>query len=125
MVLTFPWFGWKGIVWGMPVAIAYETYYRLRLRTLLACPECKFDPIYYLINSKRAAQIVAETWKKKYEERGLPIPERGKAYYPALKASLKPGVVHTGRTKESDQIDTVSSPSEIRTAAKAQSNETA
>jgi hypothetical protein len=76
MGVTWPWFGWKGIVMAVPVLALFETLYRLKMRSALVCPDCSFDPILYMVDREKAVQQVEGVWKKKFEQHGLPYPER-------------------------------------------------
>jgi hypothetical protein len=76
-LLTWKWMEWKGLVaWFIPVAIAFEVFYRVRMRAALVCPDCQFDPILYLVDRKRAVNQVEVAWRQKFEKNGFPYPER-------------------------------------------------
>lgn len=78
MLITWPFFNWKGIVWALPVLLALEFFYRLKMRSILVCPDCQFDPILYMVNRDKAVHQVDEAWRKKFEIHGIPYPERRK-----------------------------------------------
>jgi hypothetical protein len=76
-LLTWPWMGWKGaLAFLIPVGLVFEAGYRLKMRASLVCPDCKFDPILYLVNRERAVAEVEAAWRKKFEEKGLTYPVR-------------------------------------------------
>jgi hypothetical protein len=78
-LITWPWLGWKGsLAFLIPVGLFFETAYRLKMRSALVCPDCKFDPILYLVNREKAVAEVETAWRKKFEEKGLTYPERKK-----------------------------------------------
>lgn len=76
MAILWHWFAWKGIVVTVPILAAFEILYRLKMRAALACPDCSFDPILYLVDREKAVRQVEDVWMKKFEQRGLPYPER-------------------------------------------------
>jgi hypothetical protein len=79
-LFTWPWMSWKGIVvFALPVGLVFETFYRLKMRTALICPECTFDPMLYLVDREKAVRQVEQTWRKKFEEKGIPYPEKKRA----------------------------------------------
>lgn len=79
MIVTWPIFNWKGLVWAVPVLLVMEFVYRIKLRSVLVCPDCKFDPILYLVDRDKAVRQVDEAWRKKFEIQGIPYPERRKS----------------------------------------------
>lgn len=74
-VVGWPVFGVKGLVLFVPFWAIFETVYRLKVRGLLACPHCGFNPYLLLSNEERAKTEVREFWKKKLEAKGIPLPE--------------------------------------------------
>jgi hypothetical protein len=58
---AWPWFGIKGIVAFVPLWMAFEFFYRTRVRAALECDRCGFDPFLYLTDVKRARQQVEAT----------------------------------------------------------------
>ncbi|MCC7440338.1 MAG: hypothetical protein IT285_01815 [Bdellovibrionales bacterium] len=74
MLASWPWFGWKGVVWYLPVWMAFESVYRLRLRAIMSCSQCGFDPYLYLTGVKRARAAIDAHWRQKFQERGIPFP---------------------------------------------------
>ena len=76
-LLAWPWMSWKGIfVFTIPVGLVFETFYRLKMRAALICPECSFDPMLYLVDRNKAVQQVELAWRKKFEEKGIPFPDK-------------------------------------------------
>jgi hypothetical protein len=76
-LLAWPWMGWKGaLAFLIPVGLIFEVGTRLKMRSILVCPDCQFDPILYLVNREKAVAEVEAAWKKKFEEKGLIYPER-------------------------------------------------
>lgn len=45
--------------------------FRMKLRAMVPCPLCGFDPYLQLIDAKRAKEKTVEFWKKKFEDNGL------------------------------------------------------
>ncbi len=78
-VFTWPWLHFKGIfALVIPVGLAMEAFYRMKMRAALVCPDCHFDPILYMSDRETAVRHVEEAWRKKFAEKGLPYPERKK-----------------------------------------------
>lgn len=73
-VLTWPLFGWKGLVLFLPLWTVFEMVYRARARAHLHCSQCGFDPYLYLVDVKRARKEVELHWRKKFAEHGVPYP---------------------------------------------------
>src|SRR5690242_1603213 len=57
-VVSWPLFGWKGIVSIVPFWAVFELVYRLRMRARLGCPNCGFDPYLYRVDVARAKQVI-------------------------------------------------------------------
>ncbi len=77
--LFWPWMGFKGLLaFLVPVGLVLEAMYRLKMRSAVVCPDCGFDPILYLSDRKKAVRRVEQAWRKKFEEKGLPYPEKTK-----------------------------------------------
>ncbi len=77
--MFWPWMGFKGVLaFLVPVGLVMEVAYRLKMRGSVACPDCGFDPILYLSDRKKAVRQVEEAWRKKFEEKGIPFPEKPK-----------------------------------------------
>lgn len=76
MLITWPLFHLKGMVLAVPVLGAFEMLYRIKMRAALVCPDCDFDPVLYLVDRDKAVQRVETVWRKKFEEKGYPFPER-------------------------------------------------
>ena len=80
-LLSWHWLGLKGAGFFLiPVGLAFEAIYRLKMRSDLICPDCRFDPTLYLVDPDKAVRQVEETWKKKFEEKGLPYPETKRSF---------------------------------------------
>lgn len=76
-LVTWPWLGFKGFVFFViPVGVVFEFFYRMKMRGLLVCPDCEFDPILYLVDRKKAAHQVEQVWRKKFEQKGVPYPDK-------------------------------------------------
>jgi hypothetical protein len=69
-----PWLGWKGWVAFVPFWMAFEIFFRLRMRGQLRCEQCGFDPILYLTDVQRARKEVEAHWRDWFERKGLPVP---------------------------------------------------
>lgn len=82
-VLTYPWLGFKGFAFFViPVGIVFESLYRIKMRAAMVCPDCDFDPVLYLVDRKKAAHQVEQVWRKKFEQRGVPFPEKNQPKHP-------------------------------------------
>jgi hypothetical protein len=91
-LLTWPWMHWKGLfAFLIPVGLVLEAVYRLKMRAAMVCPDCNFDPILFLVNREKAIAQVEETWRKKFEEKGFPYPEKRRSGAPR-KRSLDLGM---------------------------------
>jgi hypothetical protein len=75
-LLTWPLWEWKGVVAFIPIWIAFEAIFRMKMRSALVCNDCGFDPILYLVDSKKAAAAVEQHWRKRFEEKGWAYPEK-------------------------------------------------
>ena len=85
-MLAWPIFQFKGMgVFLIPVGIAFEAFYRMKMRSNLVCPDCSFDPILYLVDREKAVLQVENVWRKKFEEKGFPFPDRKSPQHQALK----------------------------------------
>ncbi len=73
-LLTWQWFSWKGIVSYLPLWVTFEVLYRSRVRAVLVCDHCGFDPFLYLVDVKKSRQEVEKHWKAKFAEKGIPYP---------------------------------------------------
>jgi hypothetical protein len=79
-LLSWPWMGFKGLLaWVIPVGFVMEALHRLKMRSALECPDCRFDPFLYLSDQKRAVSQVEDAWRKKFKEKGIPFPENPRA----------------------------------------------
>ena len=94
MALTlagYAWFGLKGFAFFViPVGIAFEVFYRMKMRSAMVCPDCDFDPILYLVDRKKATHQVELVWRKKFEQMGLPYPEKNQRK-PTVRVTPSPG----------------------------------
>lgn len=68
-------FSWKGIVSFLPFWVIFEVIYRSRVRVALACEQCGFDPVLYLVDVDRARGEVDKHWRAKFAEKGIPYPK--------------------------------------------------
>jgi hypothetical protein len=84
---TWPWFAWKGAVAFLPLWIVFEVLYRSRVRAALSCEQCGFDPILYLADVKSARREIEAHWKKKFEEKGIPYPDKNQMKEQVLQKS--------------------------------------
>lgn len=75
-VITWSWFNWKGIISFIPIWIASEIIYRIKLRAALACPHCGFDPHLYTIDVNLARKEIENHFRKKFSEKSIPYPEK-------------------------------------------------
>ena len=72
---TWQWFEWKGVVVFIPSWMAFEAYYRLKMRALLACSSCGFDPFLFMRSSKEAKKEMDRFWRAKLKEKGIAYPK--------------------------------------------------
>jgi hypothetical protein len=87
-VLAWPWLHVKGLfAFIIPVGLAFEVFYRMKMRAALVCPDCEFDPILYLSDRPKALRQVEEAWRAKFAEKNLPFPERRAASRVSKKSS--------------------------------------
>jgi hypothetical protein len=93
MMLTWNWFDWKGLVAFIPIWVIFETIYRARVRAALNCENCGFDPILYLVDTKRARREIEAHWQKKFEEKGIPYPPVQKAQKTAERLARTPASI--------------------------------
>lgn len=66
--------GWKGVISFLPLWTGFEVFYRWRLRAILPCRECGFDPYLFKTDVNRAKNEIETHWRKKFEEKGIPYP---------------------------------------------------
>lgn len=81
MIALWPWWGLKGAVVFLPLWIAFEVIYRVRVRARMRCTQCGFDPFLYMTDIGRARAEMVEHWRKLYEERGLKYPPENKPWW--------------------------------------------
>ncbi len=79
-LLFWPLMGAKGfLAFLIPMGAVLEAVYRLKMRSAMVCPDCKFDPILYLVDRPKALLQVEDAWRKKFTQKGIPFPEKTKA----------------------------------------------
>jgi hypothetical protein len=78
-LVAWPLFGWKGIVSALPFWAVFEVIYRGRVRAAISCQNCGFDPYLYLTDVKRARDEIEKRWRVRFEEKGIPFPEKQSA----------------------------------------------
>jgi hypothetical protein len=98
---TWRWFGVKGLVSFIPIWTVFEVIYRLRMRAALRCDQCGFDPYLFLLDENKAKVEIENHWRKKYEEKGIPFPEKEKNAQPVKRPPLSPEVPLTEATPKS------------------------
>ena len=86
-MLTWNWFGWRGIVSFIPLWTLFEAMYRGRVRAAMHCDMCGFDPYLYMADIKRARAEIETHWRKKFAEKGVPYPEKPKDPEPLMPPS--------------------------------------
>lgn len=74
-MLTWPFFGVKGMVSFVPIWAIFESLYRVKGRAVLACTECGFDPFLYKVDVDRARKTIEDHWRKKFADQGIPYPD--------------------------------------------------
>lgn len=72
--VCWPTFGIKGVISFVPFWIIFEAVYRGRVRALLACSQCGFDPFLYMTDVGRARDEIRTFWRGKFAEKGVPFP---------------------------------------------------
>jgi len=75
MQLTWSVLSWKGIVIFLPLWFFFEVFFRIRLRALLSCTHCGFDPYLYLVDVKSARKEIDQHWRRIFQDRGVPFPD--------------------------------------------------
>jgi hypothetical protein len=75
-MISWPWFGLKGVIWFVPLWTIFEVVYRMRVRAALRCRNCGFDPYLFLVDVQKAKTEVDAHWRKLFEEKGVPYPEK-------------------------------------------------
>lgn len=73
-LFTWQWFKWRGVVSFVPIWTAYELFYRLYIRSKVACDQCGFDPYLYLTDVPKAKREIQKFWRNKFKEKGIPYP---------------------------------------------------
>jgi hypothetical protein len=89
MLVSWPLFGFRGLVFFVPSWAVFEVVYRARVRAEVKCPHCGFDPYLYMVDVQRARQQMEAHWRKKFEERGIPYPEKGGITQPVKAAEAE------------------------------------
>jgi hypothetical protein len=100
-LLTWQWFGLKGMVSFLPFWITFETLYRSKVRGAMLCPHCGFDPYLYLVDVKRARAEIETHWRRKFAEKGVPFPE--KAPPPEPSAPPSSGILLASNQRKTTQ----------------------
>jgi hypothetical protein len=101
MLLAWPWLSWKGVVAFVPFWAIFEAIYRMKMRDALVCDECGFDPVLFLVNNKKAVKAVETHWRKRFEQMGLPYPEK-KPTSPSV--APQPAPVYPEPTEKASQL---------------------
>ncbi|MBC7692776.1 MAG: hypothetical protein H7222_13525 [Methylotenera sp.] len=101
-MLSWNWYGPKGMVTFLPLWILFETIYRARMRAALKCNSCGFDPNLYLVDVQKAKAGVEKYWKVKFVEKGISHPKYNPASAGAAEGSeeLKEDPVPRARDTE-------------------------
>jgi len=89
--LLWPWFGARGLVFFLPLWVAFEVVFRLRVRGELSCDQCGFDPVLYRADVSMARREMESFWKKKLPQNGLSETEKELASE-VLESSDKPSL---------------------------------
>lgn len=76
MLATWNWFEWKGVISFLPLWMGFEIVFRTRCRAVLLCSACGFDPYLYLSDLPRARAEIEAHWRRKFDEKGIPFPEK-------------------------------------------------
>ena len=82
----------RGFIAFIPFWSIFEVLYRWKLRILLPCSQCGFDPYLFSSDVKRAQQEVEHHWRKKFADKGIPYPHDPKVGLNVPVPVLKPGV---------------------------------
>lgn len=99
-LVTWHWFSWRGMVSFFPFWIVFEFFYRTRVRIALSCPHCGFDPYLYLADARWARDEMETHWRKKFEQRGIPFPEKDPVITGPNPSSSEPMVDRKGGLTE-------------------------
>lgn len=83
-----------------PFWILFEFFYRARTRVALSCPHCGFDPYLYLADAQWARDEMETYWRKKFEEKGTPFPEKDQALSEFSPLNAQPMVDRKGGLTE-------------------------
>ncbi len=70
-LITFPIFGFKGVVLYLVYWMGFEFFYRLRKRQALICTSCGFDPFLYKRDVSIARSSLRRHWEAKIEREKL------------------------------------------------------
>lgn len=71
---TWPWFELKGIVVFFPLWGLFEFCYRIKVRTMMPCKKCGFDPYLYLTDVKKARGEIEAHFREAFKRKGIPFP---------------------------------------------------
>ncbi|MGZ3649598.1 MAG: hypothetical protein ACXVB9_06485 [Bdellovibrionota bacterium] len=70
-LLTFPLFGWNGLLLYLVYWGAFDFFYRLRKRQALVCESCGFDPFLYKQDISLARKALKEHWQSRIANENL------------------------------------------------------
>jgi hypothetical protein len=68
-LILWPLLGLKGLLSVLPVATAVELWFRMRLRVVMECEHCGFDPFLYVKDRAQAIARVKAKLEQVYTER--------------------------------------------------------
>ncbi len=94
-LLFWPWWHIKGTVVFLPLWIGFETFYRVRTRAAMRCTRCGFDPYLYHIDLDWARREVDAHWRKQFEDKGIPYPEKARPGTPSPISGASGGKIET------------------------------
>ena len=70
-ILSFPIFGFNGLMLYLVFWGGFEIFYRLRKRQALICQSCGFDPFLYKQDVNKARQALRAHWESRIEKENL------------------------------------------------------
>lgn len=68
MILGWPVFGLRAVVFYFPIWMGFELIHRMRKRVSLVCEGCGFDPFLYKSDVERAREAMRKHWQTKIEK---------------------------------------------------------
>jgi len=97
------WLSFKGLVVFVPIWAIYEMFYRLKVRALMPCPQCGFDPYLYCVDKQLARKEIDQFWRAKFAEKNIPYPGESLDKNEALQQNEKPDNTNlaSDKTRES------------------------